>query len=172
MSSWLGLLLSPGSSLGGARPKASVVDEKAGLWIAKFPSRSDEFNTGLWEYLTYGLASKCGINTVDFKTEKYSASGNTFLLRRFDRTIPFNGTLKRKHFASAMTLLSRNDGDDSSTGVSYLDILELILEQSESPEVDALELWKRPEAECFLKRQFPRPRSRNRSGAFVSVEQE
>lgn len=98
---WLRILLAPGSSLGGARPKGSVIDPDTGLWIAKFPSRSDTYDVGAWEALVYELAELAGLLTVEARAERFSQTGHTFLIRRFDR----NATGGRIHFASAMNLL-------------------------------------------------------------------
>lgn len=102
---WLMQLLAPGSSLGGARPKATVQDTKGNLWIAKFPSRHDEENSGAWEKVVHDLAEMCGLNVPEARLETYSKKGSTFLVKRFDR----DGN-RRIHFASAMTLLGKTDG--------------------------------------------------------------
>lgn len=135
---WLNLLLAPGTSLGGARPKATVMDPEGNLWVAKFPSRSDEFDIGAWETLVYRLAKEAGIETVECRAERFSKSGHTFLIKRFDR----EGE-DRIHFASAMTLLGYRDGDNAETGASYLDLVDLIERVSESPAEDLEELWRR-----------------------------
>lgn len=135
---WLNLLIAPGSSLGGARPKASVVDEKGNLWIAKFPSINDEKNIGAWEMVVHDLALKSGINVAEAMINKYSSSYHTFLTKRFDRI-----KSKRIHFASAMTLLGYNDGSDFSQGVSYLELAEFIAANGAKVNEDLEELWKR-----------------------------
>ena len=135
---WLNQLLRPGSSLGGARPKATVVDTQGNLWIAKFPSKNDENNTGAWEKVVHDLAGMCGLNVPESKLESFSKLGGTFLVKRFDR----NGS-KRIHFASAMTLLGKTDGASAADGTSYLDIVSFILSYGASPKKDLLELWKR-----------------------------
>lgn len=135
---WLNLLLAPGTSLGGARPKATVMDPAENLWVAKFPSRSDEFDIGAWEFLVYDLARQAGIMTVETRIESFSKSGHTFLIKRFDRAGE-----DRIHFASAMTLLGYHDGEDAETGASYLDLVELIEQISECPVKDLEELWRR-----------------------------
>lgn len=98
-SAWLEVILAPGSSLGGARPKATVQDSSGALWIAKFPSRNDMVDMGLWEYLIHQLADEAGITVPPARIERLSETGTTFLVKRFDRT-PDN---RRLHFASAMT---------------------------------------------------------------------
>lgn len=135
---WLNQLLAPGSSLGGARPKATVQDEKGNLWIAKFPSKHDEWNSGAWEKVVHDLAKMCGLNVPESKIETFSKTGSTFLVKRFDR----EGT-RRIHFASAMTLLGKTDGASGSDGSSYLDIVSFIKSNGASPKKDLLELWKR-----------------------------
>ena len=82
---WLKQLLAPGSSLGGARPKASVLATDGSLWIAKFPSKHDDFNSGAWEMVVHELAVMCGLNVPEAKAEKFSRLGTTFLVKRFDR---------------------------------------------------------------------------------------
>lgn len=135
---WLNMLIAPGSSLGGARPKANVTDESGDLWIAKFPSHSDSYDVGAWEMLCHRLACLCGIRVPECKLEAFSRQGSTFLSRRFDRQ---EG--RRIHFASAMTLLGRSDGDNYESGCSYLDIAQFISRQGAEPVKDLEELWKR-----------------------------
>lgn len=136
---WLRMLIAPGGSLGGARPKASVLDDNCHPWIAKFPSRRDEVNIGKWEYLTSLLAYKAGINTSPSMIKNFSGDYDTFLTKRFDRTAQG----ERIHFASAMTLLGKRDGDGGDTGVSYLDIAEFILRSGSQPAEDMEQLWRR-----------------------------
>ncbi len=135
---WLDQLIRPGSSLGGARPKATVVDTKGELWIAKFPSKNDENDTGAWEKVVHDLAKCCGFNVPDSKLEKFSKYGSTFLVKRFDR----DGD-RRIHFASAMTLLGKSDGSSAADGTSYLDIVGFIKSYGADPKTDLIELWKR-----------------------------
>lgn len=135
---WLNQLIKPGSSLGGARPKATIVDTKDQLWIAKFPSKNDENDTGAWEMVAHDLAALCGLNVPEAKLEKFSPLGSTFLIKRFDRM----GS-KRVHFASAMTLLGKTDGASAADGSSYLDIAAFIKSYGAQPKKDLGELWKR-----------------------------
>ena len=135
---WLNQLIKPGSSLGGARPKATVVDTKDQFWIAKFPSKNDESDTGAWEIVAHDLAALCGLNVPEAKLEKFSPLGSTFLIKRFDRM----GS-KRVHFASAMTLLGKTDGASAADGSSYLDIAAFIKSYGAQPKKDLGELWKR-----------------------------
>lgn len=135
---WLNLLLAPGSSLGGARPKASVIDTKGELWIAKFPSRNDDRDIGAWEMVANELAVKSGIMVATAMSEKFTSRFHTFLTKRFDRT-----TSGRIHFASAMTLLGEKDRVDSGSGISYLQLAEFIMRFGAATNSDLQELWSR-----------------------------
>ena len=135
---WLNQLIRPGSSLGGARPKATVIDPKEQLWIAKFPSKNDENDTGAWEMVTHDLAKLCGLHVPEAKLEKFSNLGSTYLVKRFDRSLN-----KRIHFASAMTLLGKTDGASAADGTSYLDIADFMKSYGAQPKQDLVELWKR-----------------------------
>ena len=135
---WLKQLVAPGSSLGGARPKASVLAPDGSLWIAKFPSKNDDINVGAWEMVVHDLAKLCNLNVPEAKLENFSKTGSTFLTKRFDR----DGK-RRIHFASAMTLLGKKDGANATEGSSYLDIASIIRQNSVSPKKDLLELWRR-----------------------------
>lgn len=136
---WINLLLAPGASLGGARPKASVRDAKGQLYIAKFPSADDVWNVGAWEKVAMEIATHCGIQVAPCEARRFSSKQHTFLSRRFDRTA--NGG--RIHFASAMTLLGYNDGADFHDGVSYLEIAEFIMRNGSRVQHDLEELWRR-----------------------------
>ncbi len=136
---WLNMLIAPGTSLGGARPKASIVANDGGLWIAKFPSQNDQDDVGGWEIVTYELAIDAGINMAESKAQKFSSNHYTFLTKRFDRTD--NG--ERIHFASAMTMLAYKDGQDYSDGVSYLELVEFIQNNGANVTHDLEELWRR-----------------------------
>ena len=135
---WLNQLIRPGSSLGGARPKATVIDPNEQLWIAKFPSKNDENDSGAWEMVTHDLAEICGLHVPEAKLEKFSNLGSTYLVKRFDRILN-----KRVHFASAMTLLGKTDGTSAADGTSYLDIAAFIKSYGAQPKQDLIELWKR-----------------------------
>ena len=135
---WLNQLIRPGSSLGGARPKATVIDPNEQLWIAKFPSKNDENDSGAWEMVTHDLAEICGLHVPEAKLEKFSNLGSTYLVKRFDRILN-----KRVHFASAMTLLGKTDGASAEDGTSYLDIAAFIKSYGAQPKRDLIELWKR-----------------------------
>lgn len=136
-SRWLDVIFAPGSSLGGARPKASVRDDTGRLWIAKFPAHRDVVDVGAWEYLVHLLAGEAGLAVPEAEVQRMTDAGTTFLVRRFDRT-PNN---RRIHFASAMTLLGRTDNDAHPT--SYIDLAEAITRYGERPTEDLTELWSR-----------------------------
>jgi serine/threonine-protein kinase HipA len=136
---WLTILINPGSSLGGARPKANVVDYKKNLWIAKFPSKSDIKDIGGWEMVTNELARNAGLNIAVSKIQKFSSKYYTFLTKRFDRT----GTGERIHYASAMTMLGYIDGNNFQDGVSYLEIVDFLTKNGANIESDLTELWQR-----------------------------
>jgi serine/threonine-protein kinase HipA len=136
---WLRLLIAPGGSLGGARPKASVTDPEDQLWIAKFPSTRDEYDVGGWEMVVNTLANICGLQVAVGRAEKFASDHHCFLVKRFDRT-PAG---YRQHFASAMTMTEHTDGDDASTGASYLEIANVLIRHGSSPNEDLKELWKR-----------------------------
>lgn len=142
---WLQLLIAPGGSLGGARPKASVRDEQDRLWIAKFPSRSDEEDTGAWELVVHDLAERSGIEVPEAQVRRFSSNRSgghghhTFLSRRFDRSD--NGV--RLHFASAMTLLDRVDGQGADDGVSYVELADLLMRVGSATSTDLEQLWRR-----------------------------
>lgn len=136
---WINMLMAPGSSLGGARPKAGVVDNSGQLWIAKFPSKNDDADVGAWEMITSEIGRKAGLDMATGQLFKLGVRHHTYLSKRFDRT----NTGERLHFASAMTLLQYYDGDDFSTGASYLELAEFIIRNGEQPEKDLEELWRR-----------------------------
>ena len=136
---WLRILIAPGGSLGGARPKAGVLDAQGRLWIAKFPSRGDTLDTGAWELVIHSLAERAGVIVSQAAARAFNTPRHTFLTRRFDRAE--DG--RRVHFASAMTLLNRKDGDDASSGASYLELAELIIKQGAYPDRDLEQLWRR-----------------------------
>ena len=136
---WITQLVQPGSSLGGARPKASVIDTDKTLYVAKFTSRNDDYDAGLWEHFSHLLAAKAGINAAKTKVIATGEKYHTLLSERFDRTK--DG--KRIHFASAMTLLGLNDGDNATTGHGYLDIVDFIIQNCTDVEYNLQELYRR-----------------------------
>jgi serine/threonine-protein kinase HipA len=132
---WLSQLVAPGSSLGGARPKASVRDEAGALCIAKFPSRADTRNMAAWEMLAHRLAAKCGIHLPEARLLD-TGDQSTFLVKRFDRTASGG----RLAFVSAMTLTQRHDGEP---GASYLELVELLQRQGVDTRQDTHQLFRR-----------------------------
>ena len=133
---WLNILIAPGASLGGSRPKAGVVDEKGSLWIAKFPAATDRIDTGGWEMVLNTLATDAGLDVATGLAKKSGEKRHTYLSKRFDRI----GTKRRVHFASAMTLLGEQDG---TAGASYLDIAGFIIKNGAEVKRDLEELWRR-----------------------------
>lgn len=135
---WLKMLMAPGSSLGGARPKANVLDEKENLWIAKFPSQNDTVNKAAWEFLAYKLAIKAGIDMAECKLQKIAGRHHTFFTKRFDREKKV-----RIHFASAMTMTGNNEELIRDNPASYLDLVEFIQFSGCSVNEDLKQLWRR-----------------------------
>lgn len=136
---WLNMLIAPGSSLGGARPKANVLDESGHLWIAKFPSNQDSKDMGAWEMVVAELARSCGIVMSESRVQKFGRNHQTFLTKRFDRT----NNNRRIHFASALTLLGYADGVSHSEGASYLELAEWIMANCNDPNANLEQLWRR-----------------------------
>ena len=137
---WIRQLAHPGTSLGGARPKANVVDEKEHLWIAKFPSRKDVYDMALWEHLCHLLAKEAGVNVAETNLIPAGNDGyHALLSKRFDRT----DDGKRIHFASAMTMTGLTDGDNHETGHGYLDIVDFIIKGCCDVDENLSELYRR-----------------------------
>jgi serine/threonine-protein kinase HipA len=132
------ILLGPGSSLGGARPKANILDENGELWIAKFPSKLDTIDKAAWEFLAYQLAIKAGIHMAPSKIEKISGNYNTFFTKRFDRE---EG--ERIHFASAMTMTGNNEDTIRDNTASYLELAEFIQNHGAMVNDNLEQLWRR-----------------------------
>ena len=142
-SELLRLLVAPGSSIGGARPKAGIVDEVENLWIAKFPGREDDRDVGAWEQVAIELAGRAGVRVSNSRLESFGErSHRTFLTQRFDRHL-IEGKRRRIHFASAMTMLGYSDGDGAGTGASYLEFAQWIAQNQLSVEEDLEQLWRR-----------------------------
>ena len=129
------LLLAPGSSLGGARPKASVVDDNNNLCIAKFPKKDDDTRVVVWEAIALDLARRCGLNVPDFQF-KSIMNKDVLIIKRFDR----QGTT-RIPFASAMTMLNAIDNDMNT--YNYTEIADFLIQNGAKPDEDLVELWKR-----------------------------
>ena len=135
---WIAVLIAPGSSLGGARPKANVFDKQKNLWIAKFPSKTDTSDKALWEFLAYRLATASGIEMTASQVEKISGPYHTFLTKRFDRE-----NNKRIHFASAMTMTGNTEDSIKDASPSYLEIVEFIENYGVDVEANLHQLWRR-----------------------------
>lgn len=136
---WIAQLILPGTSLGGARPKAGVLDDSGNLCIAKFPSRKDDYDTGLWEHFSHLLARKAGIYAAQTKVLGGLGKYHTLLSKRFDRT----DEGKRIHFASSMSLIGLRDGDNAQGGYGYLNIVDFILQSCCDVEKNLQELYRR-----------------------------
>ncbi|MCM1036257.1 MAG: type II toxin-antitoxin system HipA family toxin [Bacteroides sp.] len=135
---WLVQLLHPGTSLGGARPKATVVDENGKLTVAKFPSRRDDYDVALWEHFCHVMGRKAGLNVADTRLIN-GENHHVLLSKRFDR----NDEGRRIHFASALTLLGLEDGDNASTGFGYPDIVDFIIRHGSNVEQNLEEIYRR-----------------------------
>ncbi|WP_159730315.1 type II toxin-antitoxin system HipA family toxin [Sphingobacterium sp. 18053] len=138
LKEWLTILMAPGSSLGGARPKANILDDNNELWIAQFPSKNDIFNKGAWEFLSYQLAIGAGIKMAPSKMEKIAENYHTFFTKRFDRE-----KKDRIHFASAMTMTGNNEDTIRDNPASYLEIAEFIQTNGTMIEENLQQLWRR-----------------------------
>ena len=129
----LRLLLAPGSSLGGARPKAAVLDANGRLLIAKFPHSEDEYSVERWSFLALHLARKAGITVPPCRIASVE-NRSVLLVERFDR----QGT-RRIPFLSAMSMLGAADGETHS----YLEMVDALRQYGASPKEDQRELWRR-----------------------------
>ena len=135
---WLSILLAPGSSLGGARPKANIRDNEGNLWIAKFPSVADDIDKASWEYMAYCMAVDCGIEMSECKIERLNHKHHTFFAKRFDREKNV-----RIHFASAMTMTGNNESTIKSITPSYMDLVDFIQNYGVDVNLNLHQLWKR-----------------------------
>lgn len=135
---WLQILMAPGSSLGGARPKANIVDENKNLWIAKFPSKNDTTDKAAWEFLTYQLALKAKIQMTECKLEKIANPYSTFFTKRFDREKE-----DRIHFASAMSMIGKTEEILRYETASYLEIVDFIQSKGIDVDKNLEQLWRR-----------------------------
>jgi len=135
---WLKVLVAPGSSLGGARPKANLIDDKQQLWIAKFPSKNDSIDKGAWEFLAYQLALQAGISMSECRLEKIRGKQHTFFTKRFDRI-----KSERLHFSSAMTMTGNTEELLKKNPASYLDIAAFIQDNCANVTQNLQQLWRR-----------------------------
>lgn len=135
---WLKLLIAPGSSLGGARPKANVLDSQGNLWMAKFPSKYDTIDKSAWEFLAYQLAIDAGIEMSPSKIRKFGGNHHVFLTKRFDR---IKG--HRIHFSSSMTLTGNTEEKIQSSPPSYLELVDFIESHCTNVKENLVQLWRR-----------------------------
>jgi serine/threonine-protein kinase HipA len=135
---WLAMLVVPGSSLGGARPKANVTDETGQPWIAKFPSKNDIVDKAAWEYLAYRLAIRAGVVMAECRLEAIAGRYRTFFTKRFDRE-----KRGRIHFASAMTMTGKTEELIRDDTPSYLEVAEFIQFSGTRVVEDLHQLWRR-----------------------------
>ena len=133
---WLTVLVAPGASLGGARPKANFTELDGSLWIGKFPARDDDRDVGAWEFVTHQMAQRAGIDVPDAKLLRLGGDFHTFCVQRFDRV-----SGRRRFFASAMTLLRK----EQSEGTSYLELAQFLRTRGDASAVqsDLIQLFKR-----------------------------
>ena len=136
---WIHQLHRPGTSLGGARPKANIIDEDGFMKIAKFPSRNDSGDVELWEHIAHVLANKAGINVSETRVVKVGSQYHTLLSKRYDRT----DDGRRIHYASALTMLGLKDGTGADEGYGYLDIVDFIIRGCTDVEKNLRELYRR-----------------------------
>jgi serine/threonine-protein kinase HipA len=114
---WLAVLVAPGASLGGARPKANYTGVEGSLWIAKFPAREDDRDVGAWEMLVHEMARDAGIDVPKAELRSFGNPFRTFCVQRFDRIAN-----RRRFYASAMAVLRKDESD----GTSYLELAEFL----------------------------------------------
>lgn len=125
---WLAVLVAPGASLGGARPKANFTEADGSLWIGKFPARDDDRDIGAWEYVVHLLAQKAGVDVPDAKAVRLNNEYHTYCVQRFDRSLG-----ARRFYASAMTLLRK----EHSEGTSYLELAQFLRASGDAAQVAA-----------------------------------
>lgn len=135
---WIAMLIAPGSSLGGARPKANILDDQGHPWIAKFPSVGDSIDKAAWEFLAYRLALDAGVHMTESRVEKISGKYHTFFTKRFDRSLG-----ERIHFSSAMTMTGNSEDTIRDNPGSYLEIAEFIQFSGSNIADDLEQLWRR-----------------------------
>ena len=133
---WLAVLVAPGASLGGARPKANFSEADGSLWIAKFPARDDDRDMGAWEHLVHGMAHRAGVVVAPARVLRLKSEYHTFCVQRFDRLGP-----DRRFYASAMTLLRKS----RSEGSSYLELAQFLRAQGDGAHAaaDLQQLFRR-----------------------------
>ena len=133
---WLTVLVAPGASLGGARPKANFTEADGSLWIGKFPARDDDRDIGAWEHVVHGLAGIAGVDVPPARSVRLNNTFHTFCVERFDRA---RGA--RRFYTSAMTLLRK----EHSEGTSYLEMAQFLRAHGDGAHVaeDLAQLFRR-----------------------------
>jgi serine/threonine-protein kinase HipA len=154
MKSWLAVLVAPGSSLGGARPKATIIDKSGQLWIAKFPSKNDSYDKAAWEFLAFRLAILSGIEMAESKLQIITGKYHTFFTKRFDRI-----QRNRIHFASAMTMIGKNEVMLRDEPASYLELAEFIKFSGAENKKDLHQLWRRIAFNIMISNTDDHPRN-------------
>lgn len=135
-----GDLINPGTSMGGARPKAVVQDDNS-LWVAKFEAPEDRWNHPRVEHGTLALAGICGLKVADSRVETVG-NRDVLLVRRFDRDRAESG-YRRHRMVSALTLLQTGDSPQDRNRWSYLTLADEVRRISANPEADLRELYTR-----------------------------
>ena len=130
------MLVAPGASLGGARPKANFADSDGSLWIGKFPARDDDRDVAAWEFVAHTLAGQAGVEVPPARLVRLNNAFHTFCVQRFDRV----GNVRR-FYASAMTLLRK----EHSEGTSYLELAQFLRDAGDAQHVstDLAQLFRR-----------------------------
>jgi serine/threonine-protein kinase HipA len=133
---WLAVLVAPGASLGGARPKANFRDNDGSLWIAKFPARDDVRDIGAWEGVVHQMAAQAGIEVPPARARRFGSVFHTFCAKRFDR----DGA-QRRFYSSAITVLRKEDGQNGS----YLELAEFLQKNGVKGQIaqDLTQLFRR-----------------------------
>ncbi len=133
---WLAVLVAPGASLGGARPKANFTEADGSLWIGKFPARDDDRDMGAWEYVVHSLAARAGVDVPAARLVRLNNHHHTYCVQRFDRA---HGS--RRFYASALTLLRK----EHSEGSSYLELAHFLRSTGDGAQVarDLEQLFRR-----------------------------
>lgn len=149
-------LLQPGTSMGGARPK-NVVEDAEGLWLAKFPDRSDRWNNARVEGAMLALAQECGLRVARHRTE-HVAGKDVLLVQRFDRTLTADGYLRHR-MVSGLTALGAEDSRGDRAKWSYLLLADELRRRSARPAQDLEELFRRMVFNALISNTDDHPRN-------------
>lgn len=149
-------LIQPGTSLGGARPK-NVVEDDEGLWIAKFPEKTDRWNNARVESAMLNLARECGLRTCDARVVTV-AGADVLLVRRFDR-VKVTGGYHRHRFVSALTVLDAGDTAGDRARWSYLLLADELRRRTDRVEENLRELFGRMVFNCLISNADDHPRN-------------